>query len=253
MDIVVLTRDQDEYELDMYLRERGYLSMVCDEIDSLLSLVDSGPVDFILCDFRFFGLKSRNPYETLKNCLGQRRVPFVFYNDPFPEFTKEDILRQFRGTVREFHSPRISQQENQFLECLAIGVYRYVYTERYREPEDTETLWLEKLKKILRIPKSKFALLKLFFERRGEVWDARDLCSSLWNRDDFHAMANIYAYIAFLRKRFLDFPKLELKIENVKKGKYVFDFDSQALDEHLFDEDESCDYWNGDSENQDYC
>ncbi|MBQ4237661.1 MAG: hypothetical protein II716_12610, partial [Treponema sp.] len=82
MNILVLTKNLESYNFDVYLRKNGYSPIVCPDLNLVLDFQCEEKIDMLICDFRYFNCESRNPYETLSERLGGLKIPFVFYNDP---------------------------------------------------------------------------------------------------------------------------------------------------------------------------
>lgn len=230
MNLVVLTKNPDSYAFGGYLRKKGYRPLVCVDLASVLDVHGVKPVDLLLCDFRYFELESRNPYETMHEKIGGK-IPFVFYNDPFPEFRPEALKGQWRSTVVQYYGS-VCDEVDSFLDTLSRAVI-IAKVNADVEPEnhaDEKSSVPEKLRDMLSLPNSKFRLFEILFKNRGEQVDGLDLCRKLWNRDEERDMANLYAYIAFIRKRIGEFPHLGMSVRKSEKGKYVFEINPAALE-----------------------
>ena len=221
MNILVLTRDLSSYTFHSYLNQNGYFPIVCDDLSSVIDFAQNQSLGILLCDFRFLGTDVRNPYDELKKNLGQEKIPFVFYNDPFPENTPEDFFIHWKKTVEEYFG-EVLQPVEIFLTCLSSAVFSSPDSEDFKSKDFHDDKKLDDLKKRLSVPNSKFQLLKIFFENKGKELDCETLCQKMWNSSGEKDIANLYSYISFLRRQFLKVPDLKMSIQKTKKGKYCF-------------------------------
>ena len=234
MNVVVLTKNPDSCTFDSYLRRSGYFPIVCPDMNLVVDFHRERGIGILLCDFRFFGFESNNPYESIAERTCGEKIPFVFYNDPFPDFTKECFIEKWERTLSEYYGS-VNDSTHEFLECLSSAVICAAVQKDGAEVKSVQKNEsrmdvLKKLKEMLRMPNSKFSLFELFFRNPGESIDGAELCRKMWSRDDSKTMANLYAYIAYIRKRLLEFPQLEMAIVKSQKGKYVFDVNQDALE-----------------------
>ena len=239
MNILVLTKNLESYNFDAYLRSNGYKPIVCPSLNLVLDFQREEKIGMLICDFRYFKCESRNPYETLSEKLGGRKIPFIFYNDPFPEFTTEGFVEQWKRTLLHYYG-ELTVWAEEFLECMAVAVIcasvrdsdSHADLDTVQKVEGDGKFFmdsLEKLRALFNMPPSKFSLFETFFKNPGEEMDAEELCLRMWGKSDEHSMANLYSYIAFIRKSLVDFPKLGMSIDRSGKGRYVFRMDIDAL------------------------
>ncbi|MBR6078618.1 MAG: helix-turn-helix domain-containing protein [Treponema sp.] len=238
MNILVLTKNLESYNFDAYLRNNGYKPIVCPSLNLVLDFQREEKIGMLICDFRYFSCESRNPYETLNEKLGGRKIPFIFYNDPFPEFTTEGFVEQWKRTLMHYYG-EVTVWAEEFLECMSVAVICASVHDSCSpglcngQKVDSGGKFfmdsLEKLREMFNMPPSKFRLFETFFKNPGEEMDAEELCLRMWGKSDEHSMANLYSYVAFIRKIMQGFPNLSMSIDRTGKGRYVFRMDIDAL------------------------
>ncbi len=227
MNVLVLTKNLDTYYFGEGLMKHGYSPIVCTDFESVVDFGRTEDIAILLCDFRIFGLESRNPYESLKSKLGD--IPFVFYNDPFPGFDGDEYLRQWRGTLLEY-SGGLDEPVEEFLEHLSRAVLSGCPAGHADFESKVEPDPLLKMKSILDIPNSKWRLMELLYEKRGERVSVEYLSRRMWDRFDSKSVANLYAYVSFLRGEISKHKQLGMTIKKSGDGGYVFDLDEKALE-----------------------
>lgn len=235
MNILILTKNLDGFSMDEYLRSRGYFPVLCPDLESVIDFSVTEGIGMLICDFKYFGRDSRNPYKTLSEKLFPQKIPFVFFNDPFVDPGSDDCLAQWVDTVMEYYG-EVTEEIRSLLTELMVAVMvdnvsgsENFGTEKKLFHGDNFSDAFEKINSKLCIPNGKLKLLKLFYRKRGKAVKVDELCNDLWNECNQRSRANLYSYISYLRKIFKNFPGLEMSITSNRKGWYVFNINTQAM------------------------
>lgn len=183
-----------------------------DEYYATVKVLGSTKVDLLAVDYRMFDHDFFDPYSVL--LYEKLVIPLIYYNDPYPELSElasfwkvknksklEDVIDE--STIEKYMPVFLDLQriiQSKEINPFISTVCRPLKYEPADENCFTEMITVENYRKKMRIPESRFNLLKYLYENRNVTVTAEEICLSLWNEYSERTKQMLYSYIHDLRR-----------------------------------------------------
>ncbi len=243
MVILVLSESMDKSaKICSKLEEQHHVCAAVQDIPELIEVLDDNKksrIDLLICSYYAFSTVTYNPYESMVGLLKDKKIPFIFYNDPLlPPINRSAY---WENSILKYHpfstSIELSEIYRQLFMWLNINpsmqALLFGGADKKEEDDVESEEKLISLAKEIGIQDSRLELLIFFWKNRNKSMSVSDICISLWNRNDDACVQKLYTYVSNLRQSFYNCFQYRMQIIRTGKNKYMF----SAAKRKLIDKD----------------